>query len=231
MSVQNLLRKNALETIKSMIDDKIISACDLRALVPKEEDPFDPEHVRQNMEKWYKTLGIEEVIRRKFSLSLPFFTRDEIVKADEANEILVCVPKEVTRSQLGNLFNLSSWALDDSLVSNTTEIEDFWFTTKRTLVPDCLDKSGNEIRRTYENESKLGMSLERYMVFVARMRYLGLGTPDLKHRSWLVRGKYEGKMMLVAGFDSNGKLSIHAWMPHLHSPLIGGRHITITDHL
>lgn len=75
------------------------------------------------------------------------------------------------------------------------------------------------------------MSLERYMVFIARMRYLTGQTPDLKTKVWLTHGRYEGKAMLISGFDSNRKLSVHGWMPNFQSPLVGCRSIFIPDHI
>ncbi|HEY9062625.1 MAG TPA: hypothetical protein VIO64_19320 [Pseudobacteroides sp.] len=231
MSTNVLLREHALETVNAMLMDKLISAQDLRKFIPQEINTTEPEYLRQEMESWYRTLGIEELIKEKFSLKLPYFTRQEIQEAYENNEIILCVPKGISRKQLGMLFNLSSWALEDELVGQTTEIEDFWFKAKNTLTPEHTDKPGNEIKRIYEKEGKLGMSLERYMAFVARMRYLHGQTPDLKLKTWITHGRYEGKAMLVAGFDSKSKFSVHGWMPNFHTPQVGGRYVIIPDHL
>jgi hypothetical protein len=226
-----LLRENILAFIQAAIEDKVITTQDLKQFIPKNANPTEPEYLRQDMETWYKILGIENLVGRSFSLRLPYFTEGEIKEAYENNEILLCVPKGVTKKQLGTLFNFSSWAIEDSLVNKTVEIEDFWFKTKNTIVPDYLDKTGIEINREFQKERKLGMSLERYMVLVARMRYLYGKTPDVKYRTWITRGKYEGNSMLIAGFDSQMKFSVHGWLPHFHSPLCGGRYIVIPDHL
>jgi hypothetical protein len=225
------LREQALETIRSMVEDKVISPLDLCKFIPEERDATDPEYLRGEMEVWYKTLGITEVVGGSFSLKMPYFTREEIRAAYENDEIILCVPKGVTRIQLGILFKLRSWALTDELIGNTTESEDFWFKTGNSLIPEYLDKPGNEIRKMYENEGKLGMSLERYLVFVARFRYLTGKTPDRSHKTWILNGKYDGKGMLIAGFDSKNSFSVHGWLPHFHTPQLGGRYVMIPDHL
>jgi hypothetical protein len=226
-----LLREQALETIRSMVADKVISPHDLCKFIPKESDITDPEYVREEMEIWYKTLGITDVVGGDFSLKLPYFSKEEIRAAYENDEIILCVPKGITRRHLGILFKLKSWALTDELIGLTTENEDFWFKTKNSLIPEYLDKPGNEIRKMYENEGKLGMSLERYIVLVARIRYLTGKTPDIRHKTWITNGKYDGKGMLIAGFDSKNNFSVHGWLPHFHTPQLGGRYVIIPDHL
>ncbi|PJI06525.1 MULTISPECIES: hypothetical protein [Clostridium] len=228
---KNSLVNGVLDTIEAMIDEGIILKDDLIRFTNKKLDNTNPEYIRFEMENWYKTLGIENILGRKFNLKLPYFTQEEIKDIYDSNEILLCVPKGITRKELGQLFNFNSWALDDELVSDTSEVEDFWFTTKCSLIPENFDKPGREIQRTYKNEGKLGMSLERYMVFIARMRYLTGKTPDTKYKIWLTHGKYEGNAMLIAGFDSKGKFSVHGWLPHFHTPLIGGRYVSIADHI
>jgi hypothetical protein len=229
--VEPYVKEQAITLIEAMIDDRVVTPQDLARFVTNNGDLTDPECLRQDMENWYRTLGIDTVVGRKLTLKKPHFTCEELTEAHERQEIVVCVPRDVTRQQLAMLFNLSSWACDDELVNKATETEDFWFKTKCSLVPDHLNKTGVEIRRILERDGKLGMSLERYMVFIARMRYLTGKTPDVKHWVWLTRGRYDGKGMLIAGFDSNLKFSVHGWLPQFHSPLCGCRCVTIPDHL
>jgi len=225
------LRTTTLETIQAMLDDGLISSQDFMRFTVNEVDKTSPEFVRFEMENWYRTCGIENILKRNFSLKLPYFTQDEIKELYENDEILLCVPQGISRKDLGQLFNLRSWALEDELVSQTDEIEDFWFKMKKSFTPDYLDKPGTEVKRVIQNEGKLGMSLERYMVFIARMRYLTGKTPDKKHKVWITHGKYESKAMLIAGFDSKENFSVHGWMPNFHSPMVGGRYVFIPDHI
>ncbi len=231
MSSINVLRNNTLQTIQAMIDDQIISRQDLIRFTSQGIDNTSPEYIRFEMENWYRTLGIENMVGNQFSLKTPYFSQNEIREAYENNEIILCVPKGVSRKCLGKLFNLDSWALEDELIGRTTEVEDFWFKTKSSQTPEHLDKPGLEIQRLYQGEGKLGMSLERYMVFIARMRYTVGKTPDTMHKVWLTHGKYEGKAMLIAGFDSKVHFSVHGWMPNFHTPQVGGRYVIIPDHL
>lgn len=223
-------RTMGLQIIDSMLDDKVISPADLKKYQAIGENIYHPESIRREMEAWYITLGIEYLIGEKFSLSLPYFTESEIEEMYKNNEMILCVPKGVSREVLGKLFNFDSWALSDSLVTSKVESNDFWFKMKISLKPERLDSQGRELKIVYENEGKLQLSLERYMVFAARMRYLYKETPDTLTKTWIIHNRYEKKAMLIAGFDSNGKFSVQAWMPNFNSPYVGGRYVEIVDH-
>jgi len=231
MSSSKVIKKHVIETVQALIDDCIISHEDLSRFVREKTDKTNPEYIRYEMESWYRTLGIENILGTEFNLKSPYFTQNEIIDAYNNNEIILCVPKGISRKQLGQLFNLNSWAFEDELISKTTEVEDFWFKTKSSLLPEHLNKPGMEIQRLYQKEGKLGMSLERYITFIARMRYLTGKTPDTKHKIWLTHGKYESKAMLIAGFDSKVNFSVHGWLPNFHTPYVGGRYVVIPDHL
>lgn len=217
--------------VQSLVEDDILAPQDLARFSPATTNPFDPEHVRVETETWYRTLGIEFVTRRPFSLEKPPFTEAELIEADRDGELVLCVPKEVTRQQLGRLFHLSSWALADDLVTAALETSDFWFKTKLSDTPTHLNKRGADVSELLDRERKLGMSLSRYMVFVARMRHLTGRTPDQNCWVWLTRSRYDQKGMLVAGFDSQGKFSVHGWLPNFQGPRCGLRYVAHPDHL
>ena len=67
----------------------------------------------------------------------------------------MCVPKNVNRKQLGELFRLDSWALADKLVKDSIEREDFWFKTSKQMIPNKMRQSGiatlNEINKKINN--------------------------------------------------------------------------------
>lgn len=226
------LRNQFLLTISTMLDEDVIKKQDLaRFMDDMNVDKTEPEYIRNEMEQWYRTLGIEALIGRKFSLNLPYFTREEVKEAYDNGEMLICVPKGIDRQQLSKLFHLESWAITNPCVSNTTEIEDFWFKTKMSLVPEYMDQEGRTLKKVYQNENKLGLSIERYMAFVARMRYLTGETPDEKYKTWLIHGRYDGSSYLIAGFDSRTQFSVHGWMPNFHTPKVGIRYAIIPDHI
>jgi hypothetical protein len=231
IAIEPSLRDKTLSMIQAMLNDNIISQQDLRRFVSKERDPLDPEQIRSDMEEWYRTLGIETLLGRPFQLKRPFFTREEIAAACNNEEMVVCVPAGVDRKCLAKLFHIDSWSVDDAAIPETTETEDFWFFTKMAVKAEETNKTGTEVKRNLESRGFLGMTLERYLTFIARMRHLYGKTPDEKSWVWLTRGKYEGKSMLIAGFDSSLKLSVHAWLPQFHSPYCGVRYVRIVDHL
>jgi len=224
------LRQQALSTIQAFLDDEIIQFQDLERFRVVDIDICEPEYMRCEMERWYINLGIEQLTKQPFSLSLPYFTKDEIKNAQDKGDIILCVPKGVGRADLGRLFHMDSWAFTNGFVSVTTEQEDFWFQTEKSLTPGYMDKTAVELKKIFDQERKLGMSLERYMVFLARMRTVYKQIPDQQYKTWLLNGKYENKAQLIAGFDAELELSVHAWMRNFHSPMVGARSITIPDH-
>lgn len=119
------IKESVLDTLQAMIDENILDKSELICFQYEEKEEYNPEYVRFKMEEWYKMLGIEDILNRKFTLQLPYFTEEEIKECYENGEILLCVPKGVTKRQLGLLFNFERWAFDDSLITNTTEVEDF----------------------------------------------------------------------------------------------------------
>jgi hypothetical protein len=212
-----------LETLESLIQNKVIKASKLRKFLTLEDDLNDPEAIRLDLENWYRNLGIEAIIGRKFSLSSCPFAAEEIKAAKEENNIILCVPQDVTREQLGVLFRIDSWALHDPLVAVATEKEDFWFETSMSLSPNYLKQTGVDVCHQFEDQGKLHFSLERYLVFIARVRYLLKQTPDLEYWIWLPRGRYDRSGMLIAGFDRYGGFNVHGWMPQFATSFVGAR--------
>ncbi len=224
-------RDEALNLVRAMLTDGIIAAHDLVGFAPRVINAHDPEALRHEWEQWYVSLGIEMVTGRRFHLDPCPFTEDEIAAAAAAGDIILGVPKGVSRRELGELFRLSSWALSDPLISDTTESEDFWLKTSRSPSPPHLNKSAADVRRLFEDQRKLGFSLERYLVLAARTRYLTGAYPDYRYWTWLLRGRYDRSGMLIAGFDPQGVFSVHAWMPRFQASFLGARSIEIPDRL
>lgn len=224
-------RDEAMKLVQAMLADGIIGPRDLGRFLPSSEDPYDPEAVRQEWERWYIGMGIEVVTGRPFQLAPPPFTAGEIEAAEREGDMMVCVPCGVDRRQLGELFRLSTWALNDPMVGDTTETEDFWFLTSRAPSPEHLNKTGTEVRRVLEDERRLAFSLERYLVFSARYRHLYGTYPDFKYWTWLLRGRYDRSGVLVAGFDPMGAFSVHAWLPRFQASFVGARHLVIPERL
>jgi hypothetical protein len=215
-------RDEALNLVQAMIADGILGARDLSRFVPNQQ-AGDGESLRQEWERWYVSMGIEAIIGRPLSLAACPFSQEEIAACEAAGEMILCVPRGVSRTQLGELFRLSTWALSDGMVSDTPETEDAWFRTSRSPSPPHINKSAVEVRRTFEDAGQLGFSLERYLVFAARFRHLTGKYPDFRYWTWLLRGRYDRSGMLIAGFDPLGRFSVHAWMPQFRASFLGAR--------
>lgn len=222
-------KKHILQFIQSLLDDGALHPQDINSIIQKERGDFEPENVRQEIENWYIGLGIETIIENKFRLSPCPFTKQEIEIANKNNEIILCVPSGLTRQDLGKLFRIDCWALGDSLYAERVYKEDFWFRTPMTFEPPYIAMSAKEARRIFEDKDKLGFSLSRYLVYLARVKYLTGKWPDQKWWTWLLAYKYDRSGVLIAGFDSEGKLSVHGWMPNFKAKFVGARYLMVPE--
>ncbi|MCI9675857.1 MAG: hypothetical protein HFH06_08855 [Lachnospiraceae bacterium] len=216
-------KKSIIKLIDELLDEKELELSDFRKYAEDVRNITSPKNLKWEMEQWYRTLGIEYLIGKKFELSECPFSEKEIICANENNEVILCVPKGITREILGQLFHIESWALHDPLVMMATEQEDCWFKTSMKPIPDYLNMSGLDVFRQIEDENYLNFSLERYLVFIARMRYITGKTPDSEYWIWLPVGRYDRSGMLMAGFDKLGRFNVHGWMPRFQASFLGAR--------
>jgi len=223
-------KKSGVDLVTQLIKDGIVVKSDLLHHLQNNELITAPEKARDKMETWYKNMGIETLTGSPFRLKLPYFTEDEIQELENNDEILLCLPGGIDAAILGKLFHMDCWAFHDPLVTLKTEHDDFWFSVKKSFEPEYTDKTSKEITKRYKDDGKLNMSIERYMVFLARIRYLTGKYPDTLFKTWLPNTRYEDKGVLIAGIDSRSLFYAHPWMPNFHSPKVGGRYIFIVDH-
>lgn len=207
-------KNQMLKLIDNMLNANVLQRTDLKRFTANlEHSPDDPEMLRLELESWYRGMGVDQIIGRKFELSPCPFTSEEIRSSRENGEIILCFPKGITREQIGELTRISSWALKDPLVTAATEQEDCWIRTSAALSPSLMKHTGLEVAHLVEDSGDLNFSLERYLLFVARVRFLTGNTPDSEYWIWLPRGRYDRSGMLIAGFDRNGCFNVHGWMP------------------
>lgn len=222
MENQNSKQK-FLNLIEEALESELFKPFELQRYLKGPGNSTDPDYLTYEMEAWYKDMGLEYITGEKLTLSTCPFTPEEIEESQKNDEIIMCVPKGVTREQLGKLFRLDSWALHDPMVTPATETEDCWFRTSKSMTPVDMKATGVESAHKAEDEKLLNFSIERYIAFIGRMRYLTGKTPDMQYWIWLPRGRYDRSGMLVAGFDRNGVLNVHGWMPQFYASFLGAR--------
>lgn len=221
---------SGVNLVMQLVKDGIVVKNDLLRYLKNDESIPAPEKIRDEMEAWYRNMGIETLTGVPFRLKIPYFSAREIQERENNDEILLCLPGGIDASILGKLFHMDCWAFRDPLVTLQTEHDDFWFSVKRSFEPELFDKTSHEIVKRYRDDGKLNMSIERYMVFLARIKYLTGKYPDTSFKTWLPNTRYEGKAVLIAGMDSRCRFCAHPWMPNFHSPKVGGRYVFIVDH-
>lgn len=216
-------KRSILKLIDQLIAENSLSLNELKKYSQDVRNITAPTNVKWEMEQWYRTLGIEYLTGKEFELSECPFSEEEIIYANTHNEMILCIPKGITREVLGKLFHIDSWALHDLLATPVTEKEDFWFKTSMKEIPDYLNISGIDAYRQIEDGNYINFSLERYLVFIARMRYITGKTPDSEYWIWIPAGRYDRSGMLMAGFDKLGKFNVHGWMPRFQASFLGAR--------
>lgn len=224
MTTMENTKKQMLQLIDNMLTANVIQGTDLKRFTVIDNSPEEPEMIRLELELWYKGMGIEQITGEKLELSSCPFTREEIIEARESGDIILCIPKGITREQIGQLTRITSWALHDQLVTAATEQDDCWMRTSASLTPSHIKKTGIEVSHLFEDEGKYNFSLERYLIYIARIRFLTGKTPDSEYWIWLPRGRYDRSGMLIAGFDRNGGFNVHGWMPQFSVSFLGARY-------
>ncbi|PJI06506.1 MULTISPECIES: hypothetical protein [Clostridium] len=219
----NNTKQKILGLIEELVEEKVLNSFDFERYVKGAVDSNDPSYITHEMEEWYKDMGLEYITGKRLSLSECPFTREEIEETQKNGETILCVPKGISREDLGKLFRIDSWALHDQVVTRAPETEDCWFRTSMSLIPRHIRTTGVENAHRAEDENKLNFSLERYLVFIGRVRYLTGKNPDSQYWIWLPRGRYDRSGMLIAGFDRTGSFNVHGWMPQFSSGFVGAR--------
>lgn len=218
------MKAGMISCLDYLISEHEIKAEELRRYLNHKTDCTEPEQVRQDLEEWFRCAGFEQITGRKMELSECPFSRDELALAAQNNEIILCIPHDMTRSEIAKLFHFENWAVTDELVTLVTEKKDLWFKTKAELKPTDLKVSGLELSEKIKEENLVPFCLERYMIFVARIRYLYGVTPDREYWIWLPAGRYDRSGMLIAGFDRFQKFNVHGWMPQFRASFLGARY-------
>ena len=217
-----MLEQSVMSLLKELVSAGKLDAQSLAVLIGDRLN--DPWELHNWFYQWYRGLGIETITGKPFELSECPFTQQEIQRARERNEIILCVPKGVSKQQLGELFRIRSWAFSDPLIGETTEQADFWFRTSATMKPDRIRSTGISIAHSIDKEGWVHFTLERYLVFLAAMKAQHGQYPDREYWIWITKGRYDRSGMLMAGIDRLGHFNAHGWMPQFEAGFLGARH-------
>lgn len=214
-----------LQLIRQLIDTNKVDKTKIWSMIKEEQvEANDPILVKKEMERWYIGMGINDIIGTTLSIDDCPFSKEEIELAHKNDEMILCVPKNVDRKQFGKLFRIENWALEDPLAEAAMEKNDLWFKTKANPSPEFVGERGIDITRKLRSERKVLFSLEIYLVFIARYRFLFKTIPDNEFWVWICKGKYDRSGMLMAGFDRNRRFSVHGWMPQFTASFLGARY-------
>jgi hypothetical protein len=226
-----LTKDRAIPLVQAFIADGILTGRDLARFVPSTDDPFEPESLRRDLEEWFVRLGIEIVTGRPFSLGPCPFEREELVQADRDGWLPLVSPKGLSLQDTSALFRFETWATTDPLVTSPPEEEDLWFLVPKTTTPGKGNVSAQEARKRGEADGYIGLSLQRYMIFAARMQFVTGELPDFRWWVWMLRGRYDRSGFLIAGFDPNQRFSVHAWMPSFRASFVGHRPVQVCERI
>ncbi len=217
-----MLEDSCIKLILQLVDDKKIDGKKLRSALGTTFTRG--QEIREWFYQFYTNYGIENITQKKFELSQCPFTEEEIQEAEENNEVILCVPKGVSKAQLGEMFHIDSWALTDQLVGETVEPDDFWFKTKKTQSPENIRRTGIDMTYFIDNNNYVHFTLERYLVFLQVVKKLTGEYPDQEYWIWITKGRYDRSGMLMAGFDRLKRFNVHGWMPQFDAGYLGARY-------
>ena len=217
--------KTYTQLIKRLITENKVDQNQIWSFINEQQiEVNDPILLKKEMENWYIGMGINDITGTSLSLDDCPFVKEEIELAIKNDELILCVPKDVSRKQLGKLFRIESWALHDELAEESIEKSDLWFKTKASPAPEFIRESGIDITRKFREEKKVLFSLEIYLVFIARYRFIFNVNPDFEYWIWICKGRYDRSGMLIAGFDRNKQFNVHGWMPQFSAGFLGARY-------
>lgn len=217
----------ALELLERFLKEGVLGREDVEHLLNTPPDLCDPETIRRDLEVWFRNAGIEHYLGHPFKLSACPFTHDELLQLQAKNFIVLCVPAQASAAMLAKAFHFESWAVTDELVTLNIPREDDWFATPATSEPPHQGTSARKATLFLEEQDLHGLTLQRYLVFLARMRTLNESFPDVRWWTWLLRTHYDRSGVLIAGLDQKKRLSVHAWMKNFSAKFVGVRYCTL----
>jgi hypothetical protein len=161
------------------------------------------------------------------------FTEQEIAELDEANEMLVYLPKEIGAAELASRFGIKTNVdlQNEKMIRSIMVAEDQWFVTSASKTPELMYVSGQTAQRQYEDQGLHGLDFRRYLAFCASYRLRFDDWPDKTYWTFLLSGSYDRSGVSVVGFDKHGVLSHHGWMKNFKSKFSGSRYAVIAPRI
>jgi hypothetical protein len=173
---------------------------------------YDPDAVRLDLARWLADVGLLAALgidgRRIGRCPIG---EKELRAADERNEIPLVVPAGLRREHLARAFGQRHWVFTEpGMTSEEPDAGERWLLVSAS---DSLFKQGDSCvdACTAAGEAGLaGLSLEEYVLFAYRLRYLTGVLPDRETWTWLPRTSY-ASLVVCAGFPDNSELFVNIW--------------------
>lgn len=173
---------------------------------------YRPEWVRLDLEQWLTRMGIMDAMGSGAQSVPPCpFTEQELRVADENNEIAIVVPAELRREHLAKSFDIGHWAISEKEVVSPSSSQGTWLLVSANAGLSYLGKSCAEAVSEAEKSGHTGLSLEEYILFAQRFRYLMGKLPDSADWTWLPRSSYASSLVLCGGFPAYNDLFVNVW--------------------
>lgn len=173
---------------------------------------YRPEWVRLDLEQWLIQTGTMEAMGSAVRSLPPCpFTEQQLRAADENNEIAIVVPAGLRREHLAKAFDIRHWAISETDVALTGDSQGAWLLVSANDALSFLGKSCSEAVSEAEKSGHTGLSLEEYVLFAQRFRYLMGRLPDSTDWTWLPRSSYASSLVLCGGFPAYNDLFVNVW--------------------
>lgn len=173
---------------------------------------YHPEWVRLDFEHWLAETGITAAIGVEPRRLPPCpFGADELRAADENDEIPVAIPAGLRREHLAKAFGIRHWAISEANVTSMDAGKPVWLLVSAREGLSFVGKSCTEAVVAAEKTGHTGLSLEEYVVFAQRFRYLTGCAPDSIDWTWLPRSAYATSLVPCGGFPAQNDIFVNVW--------------------
>lgn len=173
---------------------------------------YHPDWVRLDFEHWLGETGITGAIGVA-TQPLPRcpFSTEELRAADENGEIPVAMPAGLRREHLAAAFGIKHWAISEANVSSMEAGKPVWLLVSAREGLSFVGKSCTDAVAAAEKTGHTGLSLEEYVVFAQRYRYLTGRAPDSVDWTWLPRSAYATSLVPCGGFPAQNDIFVNVW--------------------
>lgn len=204
------LASSLIQLLRRSLDEGQVGRRDVLKVVC--DTFYQPDWVRLDLAQWLAATGVIAAMGAAAKPLTPCpFTEAELRAADERNDVPVVVPAGLRRKHLAEAFAIGHWAISEAKVASEETTGDQWLLVSADKGLSCLGEACKDAMAAAERSGRTGLSLEEYVLFAQRIRYLSGSFPDDLNWTWLPRSSYQSSLVLCGGYPAYNDLFVNVW--------------------